>query len=187
MLRCDIVKDIRECAEFYKSLMRKDYLFTLENGINFKIFFKASGFYHLIGLHKLTDIRQLTDNSVSPDKLYKDILNGRKSSAIIEKSAFYSRISDRIKHFERIADMLDKEKSKIIIDFDPELIEGTELKNTKYILYRHLKSGYANLTLGEKDSFVYPETFFFEDSKRYISEQILLDILNIEIIEKGKK
>lgn len=181
------MKDIKECAEFYKTLMRKDYVFTLENGIKFKIFFKSGNFYHLIGLHKLVDIKQLTDANTSPDKIFKDILSGRISVEAIEKSAFYNRISDRVKYFEKITDMLDKHKSKIIIDFDPALVEGTELKNTEYILYRHLNSGYANLTIGEKNGSTYPETFFAEDSKRYISEQNLLDILDIEIIEGHKK
>lgn len=181
------MKDIQECAKYYKTLMRKDYIFTLENGIKFKIFFKSSNFYHLIGLHKLTDVRQLTDINTSHDKIYKDIVSGEISVKTIENSAFYSRISDRVKYFEKITDMLDKHKSKIIIDFDPELIEGTELKNTEYILYRHLSSGYANLTIGEKDGSTYLETFFAEDSKRYISEQTLLDILDIEIIEGRKK
>lgn len=181
------MKDIQECAKFYESLMRKDYIFTLENGVKFKIFFKPSNFYHLIGLHKLTDIRQITNKNTSSAKVYKDILLGQISVKTIEKSEFYSRISSRVEYFEKISDMLDKCKSKIIIDFNPELIEGTDLENTIYILYRHLNSGYANMTIGEKDNFIYPETFFVENSKRYISEQILLDVLNIEIINPAKK
>ena len=181
------MKDIQECAKFYKTLMHKDFVFTLENGVKFKIFFKPSNFYHLIGLHKLTDVRQLTDANASYSKIYKDIISGRISTKIIESSAFYNKISDRVKYFEKITDMLDKQKSKIIIDFAPELVDGTELKNTEYILFRHLNSRYANLTIGKNDDYIYPETFFAEDSKRYISEQTLLDIVDIEIIESFKK
>lgn len=181
------MKNIQECAEFYETLMGKNYIFTLENGIKFIFFFKPSNFYHLTGLHKLNDIRQLVDGSLSLNKIYKNILSGELSTELIEKSVFYHKISSRVKHFGKILDMLDKSKSKIIIDFDPELIEGTELQNTKYILYRHLDSGYANLTLGEDKGSIYPETFFTENSKRYISEQILLDVVDIEIIENRKK
>lgn len=179
------MKDIQECAKYYKTLMRKDYIFTLENGVVFKIFFKPSNFYHLIGLHKLKDVKQLTEHHNSLDNIYKDILSGRISVQTIENSVFYSQIKDRVEYFEKITDMLDKHKSKIIIDFDPKLIEGTELKNTEYILYRHLNSGYANLTIGKRNGNTYPETFFAEDSKRYISEQTLLDIVNIEVIDVG--
>lgn len=180
---CITVKNIRECAEFYKSLLKKDYFFTLENGVTFKLFFKANGFYHLTGLHKLSDVRQLSTKGASTSKIYKDILTEKISVKSIESSAFYSKISNRIRYFEYIADMFDKEKSKIIIDFNPDLLGKTELKNTKYILFRHLNSGYLNLTLGETQKSVYPETLFYENSKRYISEQTLLDILNIEIVK----
>lgn len=138
-----------------------------------------------MGLHKLSDLRRL--KSENPAKVFKDILSGNISVETIESSSFYYKIADRIEHFEKIADMLDKEKSKIIIDFNRELINGTELINTKYILYRDISlynddlSGYANLTIGERQNKIYPETFFYEKSKRYISEQILLDILDIEI------
>ncbi len=180
------MKNIKECAEFYNTLLHKDYIFTLENGIQFTIFFKPNNFYHLVGLHKLTDIKRTFDGKAH-DKIFKDILSGKISTTAIEKSVFYNRICNRITYFEQIADMLDKEKSKIIIDFNPSLIPGTDLLNTKYILYRHLHSGYANLTIGEKDKKTYPETFFVENSKRYISGQDLLDIYSIEIIERKKK
>lgn len=181
------MENIQECAKFYETLMEKNYVFTLENGVKFTLFFKSANFYHLIGLHKLKDIRQLVDGSLSLNKIYKNILSGELSSELIEKSVFYNKISSRIENFEKISDTLDKNKSKIIIDFDPALVEGTELKNTKYILFRHLDSGYANLTLGENKNSIYPETFFTENSKRYISEQILLDVIDIEIIENRKK
>ncbi len=182
------MKDIQECAKFYKTLMRKDYIFTLENGIVFKLFFKASNFYHLIGLHKLKDIRQLSGDSVAPDRIYKDILSGSISVKTIENSSYYTKIADRIEHFEKIADMLDKDKCKIIIDFDASVVQGgTDLLKTKYILYRLVNLSYANLTIGEDEKGPYPETFFFEVSKKYISEQNLLDVENIEVIEKGKK
>lgn len=181
----DKMKNLQECAKLYETLMNKNYIFTLENGIKFKIFFKPGNFYHLLGLHKIKDVQQLKD--ISREKVYKDILDGTLESSVIESSVFYYKIADRIKYFEKITDMLDKEKSKIIIDFDCELVDGSELEFTKYILYRHLKSGYANLTIGEKQGRVYPETYFFEDSKRYISEQFLLDIVNIEIKPLKKK
>ena len=185
------MENIQECAIFYNSLIDKDYIFTLENGIKFKLYFKPSNFYHLMGLHKLNDVRLLKINSYN--KIYKDILSGIISVKTIENSAFYYKIADRVEHFGKITDMLDKEKSKIIIDFNRELIGGTELINTKYILYRDIalydeeKSGYANLTIGERQEKIYPETFFYEKSKRYISEQILLDVTDIKIKSRKSK
>ena len=37
------------------------------------------------------------------------------------------------------------------------------------------------LTIGKNSKQYYPETFFYEDSNRYINEQILLDIVDISV------
>lgn len=179
------MKDIRECAELYSTLLYKDYIFTLEGDISFKLYFKYDNFAHLLGLGKLKDIEQL--QTQAQGKIYKDILNGDISHSLICNSSKYSRIEDRIQHFEEITNMLDADKCKIIIDFDSKLVPNTELKNTEYILYRPIKNGYAHFTIGNKGHGVYPETFFYENTKRYVSGQHLLDVQNIEVKELRRK
>ncbi len=179
------MKDIRECAELYSTLLYKDYIFTLEGDISFKLYFKDDNFAHLLGLGKLKDIEQL--QTQAQGKIYKDILNGDISHSLICNSSKYSRIEDRIQHFEEITNMLDADKCKIIIDFDPTLVPNTELKNTEYVLYRHIKNGYAHFTIGSKGHKIYPETFFYENSKRYVNGQHLLDVYNIEVKEFRRK
>lgn len=61
------MKDIKECANLYKQLLNKSYTFKLENDIEFTIHFNSSNFFHLIGLHKLTDLERM------PDKGYKQL------------------------------------------------------------------------------------------------------------------
>ena len=99
-------------------------------------------------------------------------------------------IQECAKHYKTLLNkeyIFTKDKSKIIIDFDRNLVSGTELINTKYILYRNLSDSYINLTMGESSDKIYPETFFVENSKKYISEQVLLEIENIDVIERTKK
>lgn len=185
------MENIQECAKLYKSLIGKDFIFTLGNNVKFKLYFKPSNFHHLLGLGKLTDIKGVWNGN--PSNVFKEILDGQISIETIKKSTKYYKIANRVKHFEKTTDMLDKEKSKIIIDFNRDLVSGTELINTKYILYRDISlydegiGGYANLTIGEKQNKIYPETFFYEDSKKYISEQILLDIIDIEVRKSNRK
>ncbi len=185
------MENIQECAKYYKCLLGKEYIFTLEDGFKFSFYFQPSNFHHLLGLHKLTDVRDVWNGK--PARVFNNILNGYISVDKIENSAKYYIISNRVKHFEKTTDMLDKEKSKIIIDFNRDLVSGTDLINTKYILYRDISlydegiGGYANLTIGEKQNKIYPETFFYEDSKKYISEQILLDIIDIEVRKPNRK
>ena len=181
------MKDIKECAEFYKSFLNKDYIFTLEGDIKFKIFFVKGNFHHLLGLGKLKDIEELNIEKNKADKIYKDILSGDISIEKIENSVFYYKILNRVENFQNITDLLDIDKCKIIIDFDRNLLDDTNLINTKYILFKHKNDGYIHLTLGDKGKGIYPETFFYEGSKRYITEQVLLDIIDIEIVTHAKK
>ena len=71
--------------------------------------------------------------------------------------------------------------NKIIINFNKELVSDTKLDNTKFIFYKNESVGYSMLTIGKKSKQYYPETFFYEDSNRYINEQILLDIVDISV------
>ena len=176
------MKDVQECAALFSKLLKKDFIFTLEGDIRFKLFFTENNFIHLLGLHKLKDISELNTKSNSAAKIYKNILSGKLSVDKIQKSAFYSLIEKRIENFQEINNMLDEGKCKIIIDFDKRLIPYTDLKNTKYILYRHKNGGYVHFTMGDKGKGIYPETFFFENSKRYVTGQTLLDVKSIEVI-----
>lgn len=180
------MKDIKECAKLYKSFLHKSYIFTLGNGITFTIYFQPESFFHLIGLHKLTDLEKLTNNT--KPVVFKKILNGQITQNYIEKSLHYQSIADRISYFEEITNMFDKENSKIIVDFDcSKLSFESDLSNTKYILYRRLNNGCAHTTIGRKKNCLYPETFFYDLSTRYLSGQELLEVVNIEVVDRFNK
>ena len=182
--------DIQECANLYQRLLNKNYIFTIEGDITFTIKFQKSGFHHLLGLHKLTDQQVLVIKKPGneADVIYEKILNQEIPASVIEKSVHYYKIENRIKYFERIFDVLDKNKSKIIVDFDYTKLEHSELVNTKYILYSRIPEGYFLFTLGEsRNTKIYPETIFFEPSSKYISNQYLLDIYDIKIISIKSK
>lgn len=65
-----------KCAKKYEELTKYNYILTLNCGLDIDIIFKPVSFFHLMGLHKLTDIVQLT-NSKNSTLTYKNILNGR--------------------------------------------------------------------------------------------------------------
>ena len=110
-------------------------------------------------------------------------MSGEIKNNDIQNCASYDKIHNRIDYFDRLPKMM--EKSKIIIDFNPNLVERCELQNTKYILYKKIGQTYINLTLGMRNGALYPETFIYEPSKRYINGQVLLDIIDIQVIEKS--
>ncbi len=180
----DDLENIQDCAKLYKTLLNKTFYFTLENNIKFKLFFKAENFVHIIGLHKLTDLK-LTEQ-YSAKVLFKKFLNGDITDELIKSSTNYSKIQNRICYFESIVDMLNKENTKIIINYDKTLVNDSKLINTKYILYKTIDGCYLMLTIGNKGKGEYPETLFFEVTKKYISGQELLDIIDIDVVEKRR-
>lgn len=172
--------------------MDKKYVFEVEGGITFSIEFQKGNFHHLLGLHKLTDkqILNTKDSRNDPVEIYEKILSGEITPGFVEQSANYYKIENRIKYFEKIFDTLDKNKCKIIIDFDSSKIENCSLKKTKYILYVRMPEGYFLFTLGMvRKNRIYPETLFFESSAMYNNNQTLLDVYDIRVVEdrNGKR
>lgn len=49
------------------------------------------------------------------------------------------------------------------------------------MFFAHENTGYTHFTVAQKGNLFYPETFICENSKRYISEQTLLDVKDIII------
>ena len=182
--------DIQECAVLYQNLLNKKFIFTVEGDITFSIEFKKDNFHHLFGLHKLKDQQTLVIKKPQNDaaKIYEKILNKEIDTKVVEQSVHYVKIENRIKYFEKIFDTLDKDKCKIIIDFDPKKAGDSSLKNTKYILYVRMPEGYFLFTLGiARNNKIYPETMFFEPSATYSNNQNFLDVYDIKVVEKLKK
>ncbi|MGN0455979.1 MAG: hypothetical protein ACI4F2_03895 [Acutalibacteraceae bacterium] len=177
---------ISECAKLYKTLLKKEFIFTLEQNIKFKLEFNPAYFFHLLALEKLTDIVKLKGKS--PGKIYKDICRGNITDRTVRDSKHYRLVSDRVRYFEQLPELLCFSKSnKIIVDFDrSKLSFESKLTNTKYILYKRIDNIYSHLTIGCKGckNILYPETFIVENGSTYISNQTMLDILSIDVVQK---
>lgn len=171
-------------------MLNKKFIFTIEGNITFTIEFKKGNFHHLFGLHKLRDQQVLIVKKPDNDAtaIYEKILKQEIPPSVIEQSVHYNKVENRIKYFDKIFDTLDKDKCKIIIDFDPTKVGDSALINTKYILYVRMPEGYFLFTLGMvRGEKVYPETMFFEPSAMYNNNQTLLDVYDIKVVNKQKK
>lgn len=170
---------IYECAKKYEELTKYNYTLYLSCGLNIDLKFKPASFFHLMGLHKLTDIKQLT-NSKNPTTAYKNILNGFINQSIIEKSMFYNQIQERLEKFLDIENIM---KSKIIIDFDYRLTPGASSKlMSKYILFKAYKDTNAHLCFKldtKSQNFYAPETFIIQPTDYYIKNQVVYDVVKI--------
>lgn len=75
---------------------------------------------------------------------------------------------------------------KVIVDFNPSLLKSCKLQ-AEYILYKEYKNGYLHLAIGHDVKGQYPESFFYENSNYYLSEQHFMDVKKCEIVKKAKK
>lgn len=174
---------LQDCLKIYLKLMKNDYYITLENNVKIKVYFDKKNFYHLLGLHKLRDITILRN---SPNVVFKNIVNGKITHNHITKSVHFNKVENRFKYFHYLPIMLSKD-SKVIVDFNYRLMNKTKLKETRYILFRCINDeGVVHFTLGKRDGDVYPETFFFDDTNKYIEKQKLLKIRDIQTIKRKK-
>lgn len=170
---------LSECVEAYQKLLGKHYILTLENGMKIEFYFAPRHFPHLIGLHYLTDTPQVIQTAKNNSAaIYRNIRKGFITYSLLKKSKFFSKIEKRIEYFPLISGLMGQ---KIIIDFDPSKVEKTEFK-ARYILFKSHELGYLHLCLGADSKIFYPESYIYEPSKYYISEQTLLDIVHVDIV-----
>lgn len=170
-----------ECANKYDNYVGCDYTFFLDCGINFTVAFKKSHFYHLMGLHKLTDIAQLQKSQHnSANSVYRNIMNGYIKFDDIVKSSHYSEIASRLQFFTDVDSVIN---SKVIIDFDYTKVQRTSIL-ANYILFKdygEMKAHYCFAYDRNGKDLYYPETFFVHNSDYYIKNQDVYSVVDIKI------
>lgn len=168
---------ILKCSVEYEKLLKKNYIFTLEDSTKIEFFFNKGHFHHLMGLNKLSDLTH-----IHTDK--KSIFNKIRKSHITDKhlikSNFYHKINDRLDNFYDIDLLLF---NKVIVNFDPNSTNGSKLKS-EYIFIKQQNNGYIHLCLAldNNKNIYYPETFIFDKTDYYLRNQTILNIVKHEII-----
>ncbi len=175
---------LKKCADVYKKYVGCNYTFILDCGISIEVEFRSEYFYHLAGLHYLTDIVQVNRNRLnnSPANIFKRILNDKINDTLVEKSKFYAKIQDRLIYLSDFDDLMT---AKVIVDFDSTKVKTSIL--SRYLLYKQYNDVYAILGLKydiNKDVYI-PETFIAEHSDYYIKDQISYDIVDVKCTYYG--
>lgn len=171
---------LQDCLSIFNALIHSRFRFTLEDGTVFELFFTPSNLPHLLGLHKLKDIPGL--QGTSGGRIYQMLSEGELTYDTLRRSKYYDRIAPRLERFHLLPLLFF---GQVIVDFDSAKLEQTDLRKTRYIFFLRQPDGIVHLTLGEKSVQSrlqsYPETFFHDRSKRYITGQALLNITKVEI------
>lgn len=155
-------------------LLEKDYCITLEDGRIIEFFFKPGYFFHLLGLHYLTDIPNIS-NAKNKAGIVKRMLKDQSTAKQIQQSSHFYKIQERVNTFYKVSEMLLSDKCEIIVDFDKTLLPSCKLLSD-FLLYKTEDyNTYYILGLSpDGNGLYYPETYIVEHSKYYISKQKLL-------------
>lgn len=98
---------LQERAKTFHRLMDYEYNIILGRKgklTEISINFEATDFFHLIGLHKLTDI---INGRLPGEKVFYDCLKGNITYNDLAQSTFFSKLGNRFEYFNRLEDMLD--------------------------------------------------------------------------------
>lgn len=176
----------------YESFINKKYIYELSDKKNIDVTFKLENFPHVLGLHKIVDIKDLEklnrnpidgQKSISGKQVYKKLRNKEITSNMIFNSPHYTKIENRFNYFHKTKDLLFE---KVIYDFDKSKVPST-IKGD-LVLYTVKGGWYLQLFLVKcKQGYYVPMTFIVEDDDKYINEQTDHNIDKLSIIEKGKE
>jgi hypothetical protein len=88
---------LQQSAWAFQHLLEYEYHFMIGRKGQMREFylnFDKADFHHLAGLHKLKDIAQIQQGM--RNRIFDRILSGEISLSLIEKSAYYGQMSQRI-------------------------------------------------------------------------------------------
>lgn len=98
---------IDTCIEKFNTLLTTEYEFTLgrkNRAVKVLLKFAKEDWFHLMGFQHLKDLPNL---KASRSKVFDDIAVHKISPDVIESSAFYAEISERIRWLPYLEDILD--------------------------------------------------------------------------------
>ena len=170
-------------------MLGKIYRYILENGTVIKVQFTPGYFHHLLGLQKLSDIPLVTKSPRNkPTYIYRGILSGVINLEDIQKSNYFHEIESRLKHFPQINRLIEFEK--IIVDFDPNLI-NSKLTKANYVLFKRSNDNmYLNLFLmtdNVSPDMQIPLTFLPDMTDYYTYGQRVMRIMSMTEIVRNMK
>lgn len=138
-----------ECAENYKKLLSYEYHFTIaRKGLlrEFILSFQKSDFHHIAGLHKLRDIFDAQRGS--REELFENVLNGKISQRLIEKSEFYNESEERFSLLCHLEEILDSEN--LIFKYNENVRVYSQIKSD-YLIEGNFENIPVYLFLGSRN------------------------------------
>ena len=159
--------DILTSAKSYSTLLDLEYQLVLgrkNRSITFSIFFEENHFFHLAGLHYLTD--RITILFGDRAQLFRKILNGTITQNQIESSQYYSEIKDRIEYLAFLEQIMDSNRT--IFKYNPKL-EAFSAIQADFLLKNEVQTRnvFAFLSQEKSNGKYFCRSFFPQIDKDY--------------------
>lgn len=145
------------------------------------LLFEPTEFHHLIGLHKLRDLRLSRGNR---EKVFLQILNGTISTDDLKKSQYFPAIQVRLESFSQLESLLDS--NKLIFRYNTKL-QSFSLIEAKYLLSTPCQTTDIYIFLDQRpepDCF-FCRSFFPKEEKDYTKGQAVYALLKKEKITRS--
>ena len=169
------------CAKAFEKLLDVQYHIVLGRKgklVNLNILFEPKEFHHLIGLHKLHDLRLARENR---EKIFYEILAGKITMEDLKKSRYYSEIQKRLEPFYKIENIFDS--NKVVFRYNSKL-QTFSLIEAEYLLSTPYENTdiYIFLDRQADSDFFFCRSFFQKELKDYTKGQAVYTLLKKEKI-----
>lgn len=176
-----------ECAKAFERLLDIQYHIILgrKNQLTeLTLRFDPTEFHHLVGLHKLRDLRLARGNR---EKIFQQILSKTICMEDIKKSRYFPEIQDRIGLFDKVEHFLDS--NKLIFRYN-EKLQTFSMIEAEYLLSTPYKGTdiYIFLDRHTEEGHFFCRSFFQKGEKDYTKGQAVYTLLKKEktILSTGK-
>ncbi len=172
---------LQECAVSFEKLFHKNYVITAGRKgklVTITIIFQAEHFHHLIGLHKLIDLPQIS-KAKNKTIIFHNVKSAKITYDEIKSSIYIEEVDQRMKYFTNIENLLN---SKIIIKFDKR--KAYTSINAKFLIYELYEGIYIHLFFEPKNQELHiPCAFFPREDAKFVNQQEIFTVLKIEKVD----
>lgn len=164
-----------ECAKKFERLTDDQYHIiagrskgSIQEKIEMTITFHAAEFYHLAGLHKLSDLPQF--RRVNRSKVIAMIAEGALTEAQARKSAHFGAIEDRLELMGMIESFIDS--NELVFRYQSKYTGGTMIE-ADYLMQNKIAARTAYLFLAQRkeNETMVCRSFFYKKQKDYAKGQ----------------
>lgn len=169
------------CAKAFEDLLPVKYHIIIGRkgkSVDLTVSFEAVEFHHLVGLHKLHDLRL---SRASREKVFSQILSGQITLDDIKKSRYFCNIQNRLEPFQKIEALFDK--NDLVFRYNRKL-QALSLIEAEYLLSTPHEYTDVYIFLDKKDEAgnFFCRSFFPKEDRDYTKGQAVYTLLKKEKI-----